>query len=164
MKQPSRTTCFPRFAEDEHSDCHTGTVVLSAPTPHPRIKRPTTNWATLKLVHCKISPMRVRRAAKKIVFLRPRTSPIHEQAREPKRAPIVKVATTAPCTVDLWLFSAPLASMVLISGKWSFQSRSDRSPEIRQTSNYKAIFPTRTHLQHQTGCNQTTQKLAGQPA
>jgi hypothetical protein len=128
MKQPSRTTCLPRLADDEHSDCQTGTVALRAPTPHPRMKRPTTNCASWKLVHCRISPTRVRKAAPKMSFRRPRMSPIHEQDRAPKRAPMVKVATTAPCLVELLLFSAPVVSIVLISGKWSFQSRSDRRP------------------------------------
>lgn len=72
--------------------------------------------------------MKVRPAARKISFRRPRMSPIQEQERAPKRAPMVKVATTAPCLVELLLFSAPVVSMVLISGKWSFQSRRERRP------------------------------------
>jgi hypothetical protein len=128
MKHPSKTTCFPRLAVDEHSDCQTGTVALSAPTPNPRMNRPTTNWASWKLVHWSASPTKVNAAATKMIFRRPSISPTQVHNKAPKRAPIVKVATTAPWTVDLWFFSAPLASMVLIAGKWSFQSRSDSRP------------------------------------
>lgn len=96
MKTPSITTRLPRSLASEHSDCQTGTLVLSAPTPSPTMKRPITNCGSWKLVHCKISPTRVQVPARKAVFRLPSESPIQEHARDPARAPRVRVATTTP--------------------------------------------------------------------
>lgn len=96
MKRPSITTCCPRFFALEHSDCQTGTVVLSAPTPKPRINRPIVNCGNEKLVHSRTSPIKVKTAAKRTVLRRPRISPIDAQASDPNKAPSVQVATIVP--------------------------------------------------------------------
>lgn len=114
IKQPSSTVCAPRFLDPEHSDCQTGTVAESWPTPHPRIKRPTMNCAMWNEEHWRISPTRVRHAARKIIFRRPRTSPNLEQERAPRSAPIVNIATTAPWIVFLWVLTAPVVVTVSI--------------------------------------------------
>lgn len=96
MKRPSITTCCPRFFALEHSDCQTGTVVLKAPTPKPVMNRPITNCASPKLLHSSTSPMKVKIAARRTVFRRPRISPIEAHAKLPNKAPSVQVATTVP--------------------------------------------------------------------
>ena len=96
MNSPSSTTCFPRFAAELHSACHTGTVALRMPIPSPMIVRPTINCASPKEEVHSASPMRVRVAARKIFLRRPRMLPIFIQAKDPTSAPRTKVATTVP--------------------------------------------------------------------
>ena len=83
--------------------------------------------------------MRVQIAPMKITLRRPSKSPTQEQERAPKRAPMVKEATTAPCLVECSLFTAPLKWVVSISGKCLFQSLRDSKPPTPDW-----LYPKRT--------------------
>ena len=89
MKIPSTTTCLPRFSGGEHSDCHTGTIVASTPTPNPVIILPMKSCGSSNEVHDMASPTKVKTPPTKMVFRRHSTSPRKEQERDPKNAPSV---------------------------------------------------------------------------
>lgn len=84
----SMTMSLPRQLALEVSPCQTGAVEVLMPFPMPATTRPTNISGRPKAAVCRIAPTDMMVVPSRMVFLRPRRSPIQMVEMAPRKQPM----------------------------------------------------------------------------